>query len=77
MIVLAGLPGQAPAQQAPAPRARPPVASRSAQVTRLLRTLPPRQRIAQLIMPWIAGSYAAFDDTTLAKVRGWIDSLRI
>jgi beta-glucosidase-like glycosyl hydrolase/CubicO group peptidase (beta-lactamase class C family) len=53
------------------------VASRSAQVTRLLRTLPPRQRIAQLIMPWIAGSYAAFDDTTLAKVRGWIDSLRI
>lgn len=28
-------------------------------------------------MPWIAGSYAAFDDTTLAKVRGWVDSLRI
>ncbi|HEV8150692.1 MAG TPA: glycoside hydrolase family 3 N-terminal domain-containing protein [Gemmatimonadales bacterium] len=46
-------------------------------MSRLLRTLTPRQKIAQLIMPWIAGSYAAFDDTTLAKVRGWIDSLRI
>jgi beta-N-acetylhexosaminidase len=28
-------------------------------------------------MPWVAGSYAAFDDTTLDKLRGWIDSLRI
>jgi beta-N-acetylhexosaminidase len=46
-------------------------------VSRWLRTLTLRQKIAQLIMPWVAGSYAAFDDTTLVKLRGWIDSLRI
>ena len=28
-------------------------------------------------MPWVAGSYAAFDDTTLARLRGWIDSLEL
>jgi beta-N-acetylhexosaminidase len=36
-----------------------------------------RQKIAQLIMPWLAGTYSAFDDTTLAKARGWVDSLQI
>jgi beta-glucosidase-like glycosyl hydrolase/CubicO group peptidase (beta-lactamase class C family) len=43
----------------------------------LLQTLPLREKIAQLVMPWVAGSYAAFDDTTLVRLRGWIDSLRI
>ncbi|HEY9517982.1 MAG TPA: glycoside hydrolase family 3 protein [Gemmatimonadales bacterium] len=46
-------------------------------VTRLMRTLPLRQRIAQLIMPWIPGTYAAFDDRSLEKVRGWVDTLQV
>lgn len=67
------------ARPAEAQPARPAAArsGSSPSVTRLLQTLPLRERIAQLVMPWVAGSYAAFDDTTLARLRGWIDSLRI
>jgi beta-N-acetylhexosaminidase len=69
---------QQTATQRPARRpARAVATSQNPQVIRLLRTLTPRQKIAQLIMPWLAGSYAAFDDTTLAKARGWIDSLGV
>ncbi|HSE51058.1 MAG TPA: glycoside hydrolase family 3 N-terminal domain-containing protein, partial [Gemmatimonadales bacterium] len=53
-----------------------PAAERS-RVTRLMRTLPLRERIAQLIMPWIPGTYAAFDDRSLEKVRGWVDTLQV
>ncbi len=48
-----------------------------APVARLLRTLPLRDRIAQLVMPWIPGTYTAFDDSTFAQVVGWVDSLRV
>jgi beta-N-acetylhexosaminidase len=74
MAFLVGFPGSTSAQQ---PR---PSAARSASspsITRLVQTLSLREKIAQLVMPWVAGSYAAFDDTTLVRLRGWIDSLRI
>ncbi len=75
MILSAVLPSRGDAQRrAAAPPARTAVSPR---VARLLRTLPLRQRIAQLIMPWIPGSYAGFDDRSLDKVRGWVDSLRV
>lgn len=74
MISFPGAPSRGAAQSA---HSRPAPAATSVQVTRLLGSLTLRQKIAQLIMPWIAGSYAAFDDTTLATVRGWVDSLRI
>ncbi len=28
-------------------------------------------------MPWLAGSYAAFDDRALDRARGWVDSLEV
>jgi beta-N-acetylhexosaminidase len=74
LLALGGSPRLADAQGT---RSRPATAATSTEVTRLLRTLTLRQKIAQLIMPWIAGTYTAFDDTALAKVRGWIDSLQI
>jgi beta-N-acetylhexosaminidase len=43
----------------------------------LLRTLTPRQKLAQLVMPWVPGSYAAFDDSAFARASGWIDSLQL
>lgn len=49
----------------------------SPRVAQLLRRLPLRQQIAQLIMPWIPGTYAAFDDRALDKVRGWVDTLHV
>ena len=49
----------------------------SAFVNRLLDSLPLRARVAQLIMPWIPGSYAAFDDSTFTVMQGWVDSLGV
>ncbi len=49
----------------------------SPRVARLLRKLTLRQQIAQLIMPWIPGTYAAFDDRALDTVRAWVDTLQV
>jgi beta-N-acetylhexosaminidase len=49
--------------------------SPSPRVARLLRTLTFRQQVAQLVMPWLAGSYAAFDDRAHDRARAWVDSL--
>src|SRR6267143_6456724 len=43
----------------------------------LLASLTPRERIGQLIVPWLAGSYAAFDDSTFQLAERWVDSLRV
>jgi beta-N-acetylhexosaminidase len=46
-------------------------------VDALLTSLPLREKIAQLVIPWIAGSYAAFDDEAFARMQAWVDSLRV
>jgi beta-N-acetylhexosaminidase len=46
-------------------------------IEELLRQMTPRQKLAQLVMPWVPGSYSAFDDTTLARAAGWVDSLQL
>jgi beta-N-acetylhexosaminidase len=46
-------------------------------VSRLLDSLPVRARVAQLVMPWIPGNYAAFDDSAFAVMQGWVDSLQV
>src|SRR6267143_819793 len=43
----------------------------------LLASLTPREKIGQLIVPWLAGSYAAFDDSTFQLAERWVDSLRV
>src|SRR5919107_5457691 len=43
----------------------------------LLGSLSVRDRIAQLVMPWIPGSYAAFDDEAFARMQAWVDSLHV
>ena len=47
----------------------------SARVEHLIDSLPLRDRVAQLIMPWIPGNYAAFDDSAFSVMQGWVDSL--
>jgi beta-N-acetylhexosaminidase len=49
----------------------------SALVTRLLDSLSLKDRVAQLVMPWIPGSYAAFDDSAFTVMQGWVDSLHV
>ena len=43
----------------------------------LLASLTPREKIGQLIVPWLAGSFAAFDDSTFQVADRWVDSLRV
>ena len=43
----------------------------------LLESLSVRDKIAQLVMPWIPGTYAAFDDEAFARMQGWVDSLHV
>ena len=43
----------------------------------LLDSLPLRAKVAQLVMPWIPGTYAAADDPGFVKARAWVDSLEV
>src|SRR5882672_2392718 len=43
----------------------------------ILASLTTRQKVAQLIVPWLAGSYAAFDDSAFQVATRWVDSLEI
>lgn len=43
----------------------------------LLSGLSPRDKIAQLVVPWIAGTYAAFDDDAFKRMQEWVDSLHV
>lgn len=44
---------------------------------RLIDSLPLRDRIAQLVVPWVAGNYAAFDDEAFSRAVSWVDSLHV
>ncbi len=36
-----------------------------------------RDRVAQLLMPWIPGTYTSYDDPAFARARFWVDSLHV
>jgi beta-N-acetylhexosaminidase len=46
-------------------------------VDSLLARLTPRQKVAQLVVPWLAGSYSAFDDSAFQLAVRWVDSLQV
>lgn len=46
-------------------------------VDALLSGLSLREKIAQLVVPWIPGAYAAFDDDAFKQAQRWVDSLHI
>src|SRR6266850_8288368 len=48
-----------------------------ASVDATLASLSTRQKIAQLVVPWLAGSYAAFDDSAFQVAVRWVDSLEV
>ncbi len=43
----------------------------------LLAGLSLRDKIAQLVMPWIAGNYAAYDTEAFDRMMAWVDSLHV
>src|SRR5207248_6903789 len=46
-------------------------------VDSVLAALSPRQRVAQLVVPWLAGSYTAVDDSLFQVAARWVDSLEV
>jgi len=65
------------------PPARPPdlggqaVARAAGSIDSILGSLSDRQRVAQLVVPWISGSYASLEDSLFQVAARWVDSLEI
>ena len=60
----------APTKPAPA---RPAALS----VDSLIAGLTTRQKVAQLVMPWLSGSYTAFDDSVFLVAKRWVQTLEL
>jgi beta-N-acetylhexosaminidase len=65
------VPQPQPAQFPPQPT--PP----EVDVDDLLGSLSVRDRVAQLVIPWVAGNYQAFDDEAFRRVQTWVDSFHV
>ena len=76
IVVLAACGRAAPAPQ-PQPAQFPPRQEAPIDVDALVNGLSTRDKIAQLVVPWIPGSYAAFDDDAFTRMQDWVDSLHI
>ena len=46
-------------------------------VETLIAGLSVRDKIAQLVMPWMPGTYAAYDDGGFERAEAWVDSLHV
>ena len=69
VLALIGAPQIAITQEAERPA--------DARIDHLLDSLSLRDRVAQLVIPWIPGTYAAFDDSAFTVMQHWVDSLHV
>ncbi|MEP7175719.1 MAG: glycoside hydrolase family 3 N-terminal domain-containing protein [Gemmatimonadales bacterium] len=76
-VILIGACGPSARLATPAPIPSADAVGPERDVESLLAGLSVRDKIAQLVMPWIPGSYAAYDDDGFARAEGWIDSLHV
>lgn len=77
VVMLLGACGPSPRLATPAPIPFAGAVGPETDVESLLAGLSVRDRIAQLVMPWIPGSYAAYDDDGFARAERWVDSLHV
>ena len=49
----------------------------TAVVDSVLTSLTVRQRVGQLIVPWLSGAYTAADDSVFLEAERWVDSLQV
>lgn len=54
-----------------------PVLSPTVNLRLLMASLGLRDKVAQLVMPWIPGNYAAYDDSSFSVAERWVDSLHV
>ncbi|MBI2072705.1 MAG: hypothetical protein HYT81_06690 [Gemmatimonadetes bacterium] len=71
-------------QMVPDPRAAlpeltvsPEAAVRPPRADSILATLSLEEKVGQLLMPWLAGDYSAFDSDAFARAAGWVDSAQV
>jgi beta-N-acetylhexosaminidase len=69
--LLAACGGRTPTASAPAPRPQP-VSSDA-----VLGSLTSREKIAQLVVPWLGGNYTALDDSAFQIATRWVDTLEV
>jgi beta-N-acetylhexosaminidase len=71
--------GGHPAVPAPLPGPEPfrPEVLAAPEVDQLLAAMSVRDKIGQLVVPWIPGSYAAYDAEAFARMERWVDSLHV
>src|SRR5256885_2101594 len=70
VVLLAGC-GGARVSRRPAPIPQP------VSIDSLLGKLTPRQKVAQLVVPWLGGNYPALDDSAFQIATRWVDSLEV
>lgn len=70
-------------QVAPTPRANipalevPPTEGKVESIDSLIAAMSLREKIGQLVMPWLLGDYTAFGTAEFDRISTWIDSLRL
>ena len=69
LLILLVLAACAGGPSAPAPQ--------PASVDALLASLSTRQKIGQLVVPWLLGNYTALDDSVFQVATRWVDSLEV
>src|SRR5881394_756232 len=50
---------------------------RPAAIDGMLAKLSPRQKVAQLVVPWLGGNYMALDDSAFQIATRWVDTLEV
>jgi beta-N-acetylhexosaminidase len=77
MVVLCACGGPAVTAGTPQPEPFRPDLRTPPDVDALVGGLSVRDKIAQLVMPWIPGTYTAYDADAFARMETWVDSLHI
>jgi beta-N-acetylhexosaminidase len=61
----------------PSPAVTVPASTAPVNVDSILTSLTVRQRVGQLIVPWLSGVYTAADDSLFLEAARWVDSLQV
>jgi beta-N-acetylhexosaminidase len=79
MLLLCACAPSGPRVTPPTPVPMPPTRKNlfDPEVDELLAGMSVRDRIAQLVVPWIPGTYAAYDDDGFERAEAWVDSLHV
>ena len=76
-VVLCACAPAAGGPPSPSPEGIPSEVGAEPTVDAILEGLSRHDRIAQLVVPYIPGTYTAYDDAAFARMQAWVDSLHV